>query len=157
MGDNNDDEQHHKHHPMVGTHTVPSLTSAHSMYYLEDYWQGFVIGMSTPFPPTTYANTTASITASGDATCKAQAANVLIWANNFDVLFYGYLEVPLSEWQWNSEYAQVFLRLCAMANAMIAIDAACYFSTIIWMISNNFILNWNTLYARLVHYFWTIL
>ena len=44
-----------------------------------------------------------------------------------------------------------------MANAMIAVDAACYFSTIIYIISNNFVLNWNTLYARIVHYFWTIL
>ena len=65
-------EDDHTHHPVVGTHTAPSLSTNHSMFYLEDYWQGFVIGMSTPWPPTTYANTTASVTAAGDATCKAQ-------------------------------------------------------------------------------------
>ena len=113
--------------------------------------------MSNPFPPTNYANTDASITAGGNADCKSEQANVLIFANNFDVLFFGYLKVPLSEWQWNSEYAEVFLRLCAMVNALIAIDSKCYFSSIIYIISNNFILNWNTLYARLVHYFWTLL
>ena len=36
MGENEDTD--HNHHPRVETHTSPSLTSNHSMYYMEDYW-----------------------------------------------------------------------------------------------------------------------
>ena len=64
--ENNEDQTHH---PRVETHTYPSLSATHSMNYLEDYWNGFVIGMSTTWPGS-YVNTAASVTATGDAgTC----------------------------------------------------------------------------------------
>ena len=54
------------HHPTVETHTYPTggspgftpdaalstYTPTHSMYYYEEYFTGFVMGMSTSYPLT---------------------------------------------------------------------------------------------------------
>ena len=43
-----------------------------------------------------------------------------------------------------------------MVDAMLVIDAACYFSTLIVVIKNTYIMNWQAFYAKMVHYFWTL-
>ena len=74
----------------------------------------------------------------------------------FDKVFFGYMERPFVDWSWNNEYVGIFAQLCILAQEAVTIDAACYFSTILWILKSTYITNWQAFYARLVHYFWTL-
>ena len=88
-------------HPVVETHTYPDNSSSvnHSMYYFEEYFGGFVIGMSNTYGDagTTFASiSTGSAAGSTDAAaCFAlKTTSALNWGKAFDAIFFGYLKRP---------------------------------------------------------------
>ena len=81
------------HHPLVETHTYPDASQTHSMYYFEDYFQGFVLGMTAAYP-----GVWSAAPATANVACAATQPSMLAWSKAFDVIFFGYLKRPFDQW-----------------------------------------------------------
>ena len=122
------------------TTTVP----VNSKYRIEDYFEGFVVGISK-LPNNTDAHV-----------CKNEKPKVKQIAIEWDSLETLLRNRHYSLWEWDVEYYKIFLFLCTAFTQSVAVNDICDLDYYFWMVREKYVTSWHEWYAHVVHWMWSI-
>ena len=129
--------------PIVGTHEGATLP--HSKYQLEEYFMGFISGISSSTVDTIGDNSNS---------CLSERGDVYVIGKQFDDVKLILDSTHYSEWTWKVEYYSFALFFAAAFTQLVDIDAVCSIDWYFYKIRMKYVTNWEHWYANIVHNQW---